>query len=464
MIGRRAATRPIQRISRRGLIGSGMLAGVLTATGVPLMAQSRGGVLRLGLGGSHADDGWDPRRQQSAFMRVIGQGAVYDCLTEISATGELTGELAESWDAGPDAMVWRFNMRRDVLFHDGTPFGADDVVASLMAHVSPGFTSPVRSLVSQIASMEIRSSHQLQFTLVAPNVDFPLLLADPHLVIAPAGQFQSGVGTGLYRVARFEPGHSARLIRLASHYKDGRAGWFDAVEVTSVNHGPTRMQLLLDGRVDVVNRAVLPMVDELRATHGVRVIDVTGTQHLIASLPAAADDRSKAALVATIDRQAVVDALLAGHGSIARDNPLAPLSQRMSEKVEFDLDQAVWVAARAGISVAPADLHWRLSAGRLTEDWALSVAAGPRGAWSETLGGRRDFSVLLHEARSSFDSDRRRTIYEELRAMCQTDGGVCVPAYVNHVDAYSVQLAHPDVLGNLYGLDSGRIIERWWFT
>src|SRR5690606_23270727 len=135
-----------------------------------------------------------------------------------------------------------------------------------------------------------------------------------------------------------------------------------------------------------------------------RVTDVTGTQHLIASLPAAADQRAKEVLVTGIDRQAIVDKILAGHGSIARDNPLGPLSQHLSEQVNFDPDHAAWAAAQSGISVDPADLRWRLAAGRPTDDWAFSVAVGPGGAWNKALGGRQDVRNLLHEARSSFDS------------------------------------------------------------
>jgi len=442
-----------------------MLAGVLTATGVPVLAQSRGGLLRLGLGGAFATDGWDTRGRQSAFMRVLGQGAVYDCLTEISATGELTGELAESWDAGPDAMVWRFNLRRDVQFHDGRPFGAEDVIASLAAHLGPESLSPVRPVLAQIARMEVLSPYRVQFTLVAPNVDFPLLLADPHLVIAPSGHLDSGIGTGLYRVARFVPGESARLIRVVSHYKDGRAGWFDAVEVTATNHGPTRMRMLLEGKADLVNRVVLPMIPQIQATRGIRIAEVTGTQHLIATLPGQPDLLTQQALAALIDRQAVVDALLAGHGSVAQDHPLGPFNQHLiTAPVAHDPDHALWAASVLGVNTDPAKLVWQLSAGRLTEDWALSVATGPGGAWGGRLGTDARFMELLHQARATFDSALRREIHQTLQFICQTEGGVCVPAFVNHVDAHSVRLAHSDALGNLYGLDSGRIIERWWFA
>ena len=119
-----------RHISRRGLLTSGALAGVLAATGVPLQAQpNRGGTLRLGLESNGSS--WDARQVFDPLMRVAAQGCVFDCLTEVTAQGQLVGELAESWEGSVDATVWTFTLRSDVTFHNGRPFGADDVVESL---------------------------------------------------------------------------------------------------------------------------------------------------------------------------------------------------------------------------------------------------------------------------------------------------------------------------------------------
>lgn len=50
--------------------------------------------------------------------------------------------LAESWEI-VDATTWRFHLRRGVTFHNGNPFTADDVVASILRAVDP--SSPVKS-------------------------------------------------------------------------------------------------------------------------------------------------------------------------------------------------------------------------------------------------------------------------------------------------------------------------------
>jgi peptide/nickel transport system substrate-binding protein len=220
LIPRRAPNAPLQRISRRGLITSGVLAGVLAATGVPVHAQRRQGVLRLALPGAVTGWGIGP---QDALARVLGAGTVFDTLTEITAGGELVGELAQGWQATDGGAVWTFVLRDDARFHDGQPVTAADLIASIQRHNDP--TSPLFWLMDNIAALAAPDPLTLTIRLHHPDPDLPLILADPHLMIAPGGDVESGVGSGLYQ-AGADP---LILTRVAGHWKDGRAGWFDAV-------------------------------------------------------------------------------------------------------------------------------------------------------------------------------------------------------------------------------------------
>ncbi len=55
---------------------------------------------------------------------------IFDALVNVDANGKLVPGLATSWRA-VDATTWEFKLRRDVKFHDGSPFTADDVIFSL---------------------------------------------------------------------------------------------------------------------------------------------------------------------------------------------------------------------------------------------------------------------------------------------------------------------------------------------
>lgn len=43
--------------------------------------------------------------------------------------------MTTSWEASDDASSWVFDLREDVTFHDGSPFGADDVIYSMTRHL-----------------------------------------------------------------------------------------------------------------------------------------------------------------------------------------------------------------------------------------------------------------------------------------------------------------------------------------
>ena len=200
----------LPQISRRGLLRSGAAAGLLSVTGLPLRAQSRGGTLRLGLAGANTSDSWDGRTHSDTYMITTAYGAVFDCLTEIAANGELVGELATSWESTPDAKTWTFDLRQGVTFHNGAPFTADDVIASLKLHLDEDAKSAARPIVAPITEMKKLGEHQVQFTLEAGNADFPFLMSDYHLLMYPHENVEEaiaqGIGTGLYRVESFDPG------------------------------------------------------------------------------------------------------------------------------------------------------------------------------------------------------------------------------------------------------------------
>ena len=70
-------------------------------------------------------------------------------MTEILPNGDLGPELAESWEASPDAKVWTFKLRKDVEFHNGKTLEASDVIASLNHHRGEDTKSGAKGIVSR---------------------------------------------------------------------------------------------------------------------------------------------------------------------------------------------------------------------------------------------------------------------------------------------------------------------------
>ncbi len=510
------------RISRRGLLTAGAAAGVLAASGLPLQAQARrGGRLRAGLSGANSSDSWDGRTHSDLFMIASSQGAVFDSLTEVGADGSLRGELATDWEATPDAKVWTFNLRRGVTFHNGKAFGADDVIESLQMHVAEGAKSAAQPIVAAITEMRKITDHQVQFTLADGNADFPYLMSDYHLLMYPAGQIEEaiarGIGTGLYQVQSFEPGVRMVATRVASHYKDGTAGWFDEIEYIAINDNTARMNALLTRQVDAINRIDFKTEALLRANPMVRIQEVTGNQHytfpMLTKVAPFDDVNVRRALKHGINRQEMVDKILLGHGRVGNDSPIGPANQYFAgdmDQLAYDPDKARYYLQQAGLdsinvdlsasSAAfegavdaaqlyqasargagininvvqePADGYWSnvwlkkgwcasYWSGRATEDWMFSTAYEAGVPWNDSQWDHPRFQELLITARAELDSAKRRDMYTEMQMILRDEGGVIIPMFANYVQAVSNGIATPDTVGNLWQMDNARMAERWF--
>jgi ABC-type transport system substrate-binding protein len=257
-------TRIVKTLDRRALFASGAAAALLAATGVSASGgPRRGGRLRIALSGASRDDTW--LQGDGLFMQVARQGAVFDSLTEVAADGTLRGELATGWVSSNDARVWVFDLRPNVKFHDGAPFTAQDVVAS-----AEGFAA---------GSVQAIGDLQVSFTLHDPDPILPIRFAQPEYFIRSAHAPQSGVGTGLYRVTKFDAGRHLIATRVEQHYKDGLAGWFDQVELVSLPAEKVRAQALRERLVDVAD---LDSVSDLAALEDVVLLpDANSMSHAV---------------------------------------------------------------------------------------------------------------------------------------------------------------------------------------
>lgn len=507
-------------ISRRGLMQSGAAAGVLGLTGMPLRAATMGGKFTAGLSGANTSDSWDSRTHSDLFMIASAQGAVFDSLTEVAADGSLRGELAESWEASSDAKTWTFNLRSGVNFHNGKAFGADDVIESLQMHLGEESKSAAKPIVEAITEMKKLSDTQVQFTLAAGNADFPYLMSDYHICIYPAGQIEEaiakGIGTGLYAVKSFDPGVRMVATRVADHYKGDTAGFFEEIEYIAINDNTARMNALMTGQVDAINRIDFKTEALLKVNPALRIQEVTGNQHyifpMLTDVAPFSDLNVRKALKYGINRQEMVDKILQGHGMVGNDSPIGPANQYYNadmEQLEFDADKAKYYlgqagltsldidlsvsnaafegavdggqlyqasAAKGGINInviqEPADGYWSnvwmkkpwcasYWSGRATEDWMFATAYEKGAPWNDSHWDHPHFQSLLINARAELDSDKRRGQYYEMQQILRDEGGVILPMFANNVQAVNNRISSPETIGNLWQMDNARMAERW---
>ena len=71
----------------------------------------------------------DPQEKNDSVTWSV-MGNIYEPLVEFDRNLKITGRLAERWE-NPNDLTWRFYLRKNVRFHDGRPFSAEDVVHTI---------------------------------------------------------------------------------------------------------------------------------------------------------------------------------------------------------------------------------------------------------------------------------------------------------------------------------------------
>lgn len=141
-------------------------SGSAPAPGQPDAKPKAGGTIRYGLVRDPIH--FDPHVSAGQSSMSL-QGSVYDGLVEYNDQGKLTGALAESWET-PDPTTFVFKLRKGVVFHDGSTFDAEDVLASLNRIKDPKTAAPQGAFVATFTKMEAPDPFTVRITLAKPNV------------------------------------------------------------------------------------------------------------------------------------------------------------------------------------------------------------------------------------------------------------------------------------------------------
>ena len=207
-------------------------------------------------------------------------GNVYEPLVARDRNLQLAPGLATSWkQTSPN--VWRFELRKGVKFHDGTPFTADDVVFSFGRGSGEG--SDMKTYTNDIKAVRKIDSHTVEFETLAP---FPILPdvfsffyimskdwsekngaakpVDRRKGVENAASFQAN-GTGPFRLRERQPNVKTSFVRNGNYWGKVEGNVIN-VEFTPIGNDATRVAALLSGQVDVIEP--VPLQDVARITSG----------------------------------------------------------------------------------------------------------------------------------------------------------------------------------------------------
>ncbi|MDG3575944.1 ABC transporter substrate-binding protein [Rhizobium sp. YJ-22] len=512
-------------LSRRGFLGGAAALGAMSVTAggllVPATAHAadepkRGGHLKLGLKGGATSDTLDPATYSASVLFVVGRLWGDTLIESDPKTGAALPSIATAWEPSADASVWTFKLRNDVAFHDGTKMTPADIVATLKRHADANSKSGALGLLSSLKTIEEKAG-DLVLTLTEGNADLPLVLSDYHLIIQPKGGVDNpaaAIGTGPYKLAKFEPGVRATFEKNPNDWRSDR-GYVESVEIIVMNDTTARVAALSSGQVHFVNNIDPKTVPLLKRAPKVEIVRNAGKgfyAFLMHCDTAPFDNNDlRLALKYAIDRQAILDKVLGGYGTLGNDYPvngnyaLAPddIEQRAydPDKAAFHfkksgvdrpvllrtsdaafagaVDAAILFqesAKKAGIQIEvkrePEDGYWTnvwnaqpfcatYWGGRPTQDSRYSTSYLSTAEWNDTRFKRPDFDKLLLQARSELDETKRKAIYRTMALMVRDEGGLILPVFNDYVMAQSKSVkGYVDDIGN--DLSNGYIGSRVW--
>lgn len=323
----------------------------------------------------------DPHSQNESMTNMMN-GQVYERLVMRDRRLNIVPSLATSWEqTGP--LTWRFKLRPNVKFHDGTPFTADDVVFSI--NRGKELTSQVNVYANAVGTPVAIDPLTVEFRLDKVNpiflqhVDALWILskswAEKNRVTKPLdfknkeeshASFNTN-GTGPFMLASRQPGVKT-VYKRNPNWWGKFEGNVQEIVYQQISNDATRLAALVSGEIDFVLDPAPRDVQRLRNTPGVKVID--GPENrivfigmdqqrdklLYGNVPGDKnpfkDQRVRKALYQAIDIETMKTKLMNGLSVPTGGNTPSPLGAYNDAAIEsrypFDLEAAKKLMADAG--------------------------------------------------------------------------------------------------------------------
>jgi len=497
-----------KRVTRRDLLKGAAALGGVAALG-PLAAAcgssgtaasssasaagtpNKGGDLMVGIVGGSAKDTADPHTG-SYEPDIAIQYIMYEGLTNWSFDMQLENLLAETIEPNADGSVWQVKLRDGVLFHDGKPVTADDVVYSMDRIVDPKDPKVAAAALTGVAPGSTKKIDNLtvEFHLTTPNVTLDESLGERSAKIVPVGfDPQNPIGSGPFKMVDMKPGQQFKWDAFADYWNT--PPYVDTLTMIEFADDTARINALNAGQIQALSQLPKSQAKVIEATSGLALLNAeTGAWRpftmRIDSKPYS-DVRVRQAFRLIVDRQQMIDQAYSGLGALGNDMyarydaGTPQLEQRVQdiEQAKSLLKQAGYdnnltvelttsEGALGGDEVAAAQvfaeqakaagvtvnikktdasvfygkdyLSWPFA----QDFWATraylqqaSQGTLPDAPYNETHWQNADWLSLVKEASKTVDDNARNQLIAQAQQIEFDTGGYIVWSWRNQVDAYS---------------------------
>lgn len=274
--------------------------------------------------------------------------------------------LAESWQVTANGLEWTFHLRKDVKFHDGTPFDAESVRFSFERQMPPQRTEDMAYasfVFGMVDELKVINSHTVQFTLKYPYAPFLNNLAmpaaapivSPTAVSALGDDFSSNpIGTGPFKFISWERGKEIILNINSSYW--GQQPQYNRLVFTVIKNSRLRSLALKMNLVDIAD-TITPADAKYLEQNGYLVTKTTGLD--LSYLGFFTDKEPfdnpavRRAISMSIDREQLINTLFHDGANIA-NGPLPPAVlgyDPNNRPLPYDPDAAREVLSQNGLGL-----------------------------------------------------------------------------------------------------------------
>lgn len=294
---------------------------------------------------------------------------IYDTLVRYEEENtEVKPALATEWGVSDDGLVWTFQLRDDVTFHDGTEFTAEDVVFNFERWTTSAdfvyygymFGASEDDMGGIIESVEATSDYEVKITLSEPNAPFLQTLAMPPFGIASPDAveefgddyFKNPVGTGPFVFEEWVPDDSITLSKNEDYF--GEVAKVDEVVFRVIPDNGARFMELQAGTIDLMADLNPQDIGTAEGDDSLQVIRRPSMNVAYLAMNTAkegplADKLVRQAINLAVNKEELVS-LYEGIGEAAK-NPIPPSLWGYNDEIEdygYDVEQAKALLAEAG--------------------------------------------------------------------------------------------------------------------
>lgn len=313
--------------------------------GLSSCKEDVGQIESISYGLTLSPSGIDPHINASAELG-IPLSSVYDTLVfKDPETGDFVPGLAQSWTISPDALTYTFELREDVVFHDGTKFDANSVKANLDYITNPDHLSQKAVLMlGPFERVEVLSEFSAAIHLTEPYAPLLDSLSQVYLGMASPSALEKWgateyqfhqVGTGPYRFVEYIPNDHLILKKnpdyawAPSVYRESIAA-IDEIVFKFYEDPATRSFALEIGEIDIIGEIPPQEIERLLETGEFEFhpVPIPGqpTQFFFNTAKAPTNDaRLREILITALDRPFIVDTIFGPYSPVAE----GPLSHQL---------------------------------------------------------------------------------------------------------------------------------------